>query len=223
MTRIPQNLRAVLFDADGVIIRSLESHCIAWTRIFAELGVELDDLEIRLREGESAESTFKTLAMLNGLQFTDTEVSRWVERKRSYYRSLAVEIYPEVRPLLVQIHQAELAVGLVTGSSIVNLQHVLGAAELAMFDVIFTAEDYTHGKPSAEPYSRAVAALEVEPAEAVVIENAPLGIESARAAGIHCIALATTLPAERLQLADQVLANHAELSSFLKTWIGGGV
>jgi len=222
VTQFPKNLRAVLFDADGVIIRSLETHLKAWSSIFSELGVVLNETEILLREGESAPVTFRTLAEKNGLQFTDVEVDEWVEKKRILYRSMeTVQVYPEIYPLLEQLRQAGIMLGLVTGSSIVNLQHVLTATDLALFDVIFTAEDYERGKPDPEPYSKGVAALGVEPAEALVIENAPLGIRAATAAGIHCIALTTTLPEKELQAADLVLGDHIELSEFLEKCFGG--
>jgi beta-phosphoglucomutase len=222
VTQFPKNLRAVLFDADGVIIRSLETHLKAWSSIFAELGVVLDETEILLREGESAPSTFKSLAVRNGLQFTDIEVNEWVEKKRTLYRSMErVQVYPEIYQLLEQLRQAGKMVGLVTGSSIVNLQHVLTDSDLALFDVVFTAEDYERGKPDPEPYSKGVAALGIKPAEALVIENAPLGIRAATAAGIYCIALTTTLPENELQAADLILGSHIELSEFLKKRFGG--
>lgn len=222
MTQFPIDLQAVLFDADGVIIRSLETHLRAWKAIFTELGLELDETDILLREGESAPSTFKTLTAKNGLQFSDREVKEWVEKKRTLYRSLeTVEVYPEVYPLLELLRRQVKKIGLVTGSSIVNLQHVLSDSDLALFDVIFTAEDYERGKPDPEPYSKGLAALGVKQAKALVIENAPLGICAATSAGIYCIALATTLPEKELQAADLILGGHVELHEFLEKSFGG--
>jgi len=221
LTPFPRNLRAVLFDADGIIIRSLESHCVAWSHIFRELGVELADTDIKLREGEKAETTFRTLAAAHGLEFSGEEVARWVEAKRAHYRAQGeVEIYPEVPELLSELRRSQLGVGLVTGSSVVNLLHVLTREQLDLFDVMLTAEDFERGKPAAEPYLKGMQALGVTAAEAVVVENAPLGIQAAKAAGVYCIALQTTLAADHLQTADRILTDHAELQQLFQSILG---
>ena len=71
--------------------------------------------------------------------------------------------------------------------------------------VLVTAEDVSHGKPHPEPYLKGAELLGVEPAQCLVIEDAPAGIQAAHAAGMKAIALASTYPALKLQEADAVV------------------
>jgi beta-phosphoglucomutase len=77
--------------------------------------------------------------------------------------------------------------------------------------VVVTGNDVAHGKPDPEPYRLALNKLEITPGDAVVIENAPLGIESAKAAGIRCIAVATSLPESYLKKADVIFPSMKAL------------
>jgi len=80
-----------------------------------------------------------------------------------------------------------------------------------LFKVVITCNDVEHGKPDPEPYLKALDLLQVSPQESLVIENAPLGIQSAKSAGIQVCALATSLPKEELTTADYLCRNHTEL------------
>ena len=75
-----------------------------------------------------------------------------------------------------------------------------------MFDVIVGEEDATQGKPDPEGFLVAAQRMGVRPAECVVIEDAPEGIAAGKAAGMRCIGVSTTRPAERLSEADLVVA-----------------
>jgi beta-phosphoglucomutase-like phosphatase (HAD superfamily) len=76
---------------------------------------------------------------------------------------------------------------------------------------VITSDDVVETKPSPEPYLTAARLLGVNPAQSFVVENAPLGIQSAKAGGFYCVAMQTTLPATDLITADLVVKNHTEL------------
>jgi len=84
------------------------------------------------------------------------------------------------------------------------------------FTVIVTTENFTNSKPNPEPYLLTAQKLELPPAECVVIENTITGILSAKVAGMPCIALSNTYPADKLQKADYVAANYLEIISCIK-------
>ena len=84
-------------------------------------------------------------------------------------------------------------------------------SQLNKFDVIISGDDTEKGKPNPEPYLAAMQKLNILPIESLVIENAPLGIQSAKTAGAYCIAITTTLGREYLKEADEVVKNHREL------------
>ena len=80
-----------------------------------------------------------------------------------------------------------------------------------MFDVTVTGSDVRKGKPHAEPFLKALQQLGVNAKQAVVLENAPFGIEAAKRAGLFCIALQTSLPRKYLSRADVTFESYAQL------------
>ena len=93
----------------------------------------------------------------------------------------------------------------VSGAARSEVETVLDAAGIGVFEVIVSAEDVTRGKPDPEGYRRALELLGVEAAQSVALEDAPAGIAAARAAGLRCVAVLGTVPPERLDEADEVV------------------
>ena len=104
---------------------------------------------------------------------------------------------------------------MVTGSSRKSLERVLTEAQARWFDVVITADDVLRVKPDPEPFLLATHALKLEPEKCIVIENAPFGIEAARAAGCAVAAICTTLSKEDLGQANWIVKDHEELEVLL--------
>ena len=89
------------------------------------------------------------------------------------------------------------------------------------FEAIVTADDVRRFKPNPDPYLKALEKLKQEPEGCLVVENAPAGVQSAKAAGLTCYAVASTLPPPYLQASDRIfpslkaLSDHFLLSVFL--------
>ncbi|MBM3324407.1 MAG: HAD family hydrolase, partial [Calditrichaeota bacterium] len=133
-------------------------------------------------------------------------------RKRELYRGMAVRgLIPAARRIAEKFLSAKIHCGIVTGSVRANMNGVMTAEEIALFDPIISAEMCQHGKPHPEPYLKALEVLNLPARECLVVENAPLGIQSAKAAGIRVAALTVTLPREYLTEADVILDHHNEL------------
>lgn len=124
-------------------------------------------------------------------------------------------LYPEIPGLLEGLRHRGVASALVTGASRERIEHSLPALVRDHMQTIVTSSEVTHTKPHPEPYLTALAALAADPGTAVVVENAPLGIASAQAAGLRCVAVTTTLPASELAGAKPVFRDHRELSDWL--------
>ncbi|MCG7853109.1 MAG: HAD family phosphatase, partial [Methanosarcinaceae archaeon] len=90
-----------------------------------------------------------------------------------------------------------------------------------VFDVVISGEDVKEGKPSPEPYLKAVRMLNVQKDECIVFENAPMGVESAKRAGLYCVAIPTYLPPDTLKNADVVIENHSVFSRYLLELVPG--
>jgi len=210
-------IRAVLFDLDGVLVNSIEAHGRAWAWIMSTLGLEVDPFIAPLTEGlhsrRIARLAFESAGYEPGMKLSDDELEEIIDRKRAYYREIVgqVAIENDVVEVIRGLRDRGLKLALVTSTSRDNLDHIVTREQQKLFDVILWAGSVAESKPRPEPYLTAAERLGVRPAEAVVIENAPLGIRSARAAGAWCIAVASTMPRELLGEAHIVVDSVLEL------------
>jgi beta-phosphoglucomutase-like phosphatase (HAD superfamily) len=194
---------------DGVLIDSQPNHVRAWQAVFAARGVALDAMLPLQREGEKALDTCAWICRELGLDWNSAERETLVAEKRRIFRALpGTAPFPDVPELLVGLAERRLPIALVTGSTVVNAQAIVPPELWARFAVVVSAEDVTRGKPDPEGYRKAAAALGVAPDSCLAVENAPFGIQAARAAGCRVLALTTTLPAEWLAEADEISGRH---------------
>jgi beta-phosphoglucomutase len=211
------SVRAVLFDLDGTLIDSLPAHIIAWGKILREVGIDLDPHYIRLHEGEKAEETVFRLAEEHGLTLSRTELLELIDRKRALYRTMAPKgLIPAARRLIDKLHERSIECDIVTGSARSNLNGVVSAEELVLFTHVICADNYDRGKPAPDPYLQAVELSGFQKSECLVLENAPLGIQSSLAAGLRTLAVTTTLSQKDLDIVGcTVIANYDDLLEFV--------
>lgn len=121
---------------------------------------------------------------------------------------------PGAEEFIANLHRARWAVVTSGGRSVALAR--LRSARLGLPPVLIGAEDVEHGKPSPEGYLKAAERIGADPANVAVIEDAPVGIQGALAAGAVCVALATTHPAEQLSMAEHIARDLRDLS-----WLPG--
>lgn len=202
---------------DGVLVDSMPAHVDSWIKVFKDYGVDIDPKEIYLREGEKALTTAKVLSDNYNLNLSDKECVELITIKRKYYaENAATQFIPEARIILHRLKAEGLKLGLVTGSIMSNLKRLMRDDDKSLFDAIMTSDIVTNAKPDPEPYSRACKKLGIEPSECLIIENAPLGIQSGKAAGITVAALTSTLTADELKEADYIIDDLDQIWDLLK-------
>jgi len=208
-------IRGVLFDLDGVIVDTLHYHYLAWKHMFGTLGGSpVSELTVLLHEGRNSREILPILMKETGVAIPEGQQAAFIEAKRAYYRSIVqVTQYPRALQTIDELRGRGLKVALVTACALKNMQHCLNPEEQAHFDFIITGDEVPRAKPFPDPYLMAARQLGLRPEECVVVENAPLGIEAARNAGMRCVAIETTLGKEYLKSADHVLPNVAALLS----------
>jgi beta-phosphoglucomutase len=213
--------RAILLDMDGVVLDSPPLHLLTWQRTLAPLGIELRAEDLFPLEGMPTEVTAqRLLTFLEAESFQEgEEAGRLAARKRALFREMFHPTFvPGIVPLLYDLRGRGYRLGLVTGSARNVVDESLAPTGVTtLFDAIVTGDDVSQGKPDPEPYRTAAAQLGLPPDECLVVENAPLGIRSAKAAGMGCVALETTLSAERLAEAgaDRVFPEARALRAWL--------
>ena len=112
--------------------------------------------------------------------------------------------------------------GLVTGASKIRLDATLSTDFMSYFGVIVTGEQNIRPKPSPDPYLKAVRELGMPPLCSIAVENAPLGIRSAKSAGLYCLAISSTLDSKFLSEADVVVKNLYEAGEWMQSKIESG-
>lgn len=205
-------IHAVLFDHDGVLVNSMPYHVEAWLQVMARHGVEVEPMEIYLKEGATTMEVAAELFHRHHKSASPEFVQQIVEEKRDAYLAIQNSTLNEgVIDVLEYLQQNRYRIGIVTGSLRAQIEAVVGPELSGYFDAIVGAEDVENGKPDPEPFIRAAQKLNVAPSECLVIENAPLGISAAKSAGMSVIAMTTTLAPHYLRHADAIVTDFAEL------------
>jgi beta-phosphoglucomutase len=217
--------KAVLFDLDGVITDTMSMHYEAYRQAFEKYGIHVTPLEIYKTEGMPSMETGRAIVREKGARLTDEQVKMLIEEKREIYRSLAarhMKIYPGVPETLRMLRENGIKLALITGSNLKTATEVIKNAGLeGAFNVIVTGDDTPRGKPFPDPYRKGMEELGVPPESSVVVENAPLGVESAKSAGAgYVIGVTTTLPAEYLKGADDIMPSFADIEECLARRLG---
>ncbi|HME95883.1 MAG TPA: HAD family phosphatase [Methylomirabilota bacterium] len=186
-------MTAAIFDMDGVLIDSGAHHRHAWRALLAELGTEPAHPEHwRLTIGRPSE---EAIPLLLGRRVSDAEARRLARRKRDLYQERAqagMEPVPGVPEFLHALERQHVPRAVGTSASRWDAERLLDdLGLLRFFDVVVTADDVMLGKPDPEVWAQAARRLRVTPAHCVVFEDAPVGIQAARAAGMRAIGVTT--------------------------------
>lgn len=218
MQILPHNLKAVLFDLDGVLVNSAKYHIKAWQQVLKNHNLkEIPEIEFLLREGEKAKETFRLLVRKHNPGLSNRQINMYVKEKKKLYQGIATRgLRPEARKAVELCLQKGYKTAIVTGSRKSNIKHVLEKDERMLFHSIIHSKSSKKGKPHPDPYLKATKRLHLSPQECLVIENAPLGIQSARAAGMTCIAITTTLPEDNLKEAHLIIPDLDHLDSLIQ-------
>lgn len=187
--------RAALIDMDGTLYDSMPNHTAAWHRLMTEAGVECTRDEFYLYEGRTGASTINQLFLRAfGREATDEEKETLYKRKTEYFRELpSVKPMPGALDMLTTLRDAGIERILVTGSGQASLIDRIMADFPGMFeaDKLITSRSVTHGKPHPEPFIKGMQLAHVSPSQAIVIENAPLGVEAGDRSGAFTIGITT--------------------------------
>lgn len=222
-------LRAVFFDMDGVLYDSMPRHERTWLQTFGEAGIAFTPEEAYLNEGRTGHDTIVgAWRRSRGVEPTEADVERLYRRKTELMRKLVAAegsppLLPSMRALLRELPARGVGVFIVTGSRQPSLVGKLTEEFEVPPQHIVTAADVRHGKPDAEPYLRALLLSGCAAAECLVVENAPLGVKSGRAAGLSVWAVNTgKLPNEVLTAAgaERLFHNTTELAEALVGDVG---
>lgn len=215
--------KAALIDMDGVLYDSMPGHTLAWKQMMDELGIPCSRDEFYLYEGMTGVATINLLMRRElGIECEPKRAEELYEIKSRNFRSFGPpRLMPGADRMLAALKKGGLARVLVTGSGQNSLLDKLDSDYPGMFgpEMKVTAHDVERGKPDPEPYLRGASKAGVDPAEAIVVENAPLGVRAGKAAGCFTIAVTTgPIPREEFERegADIIFSSMEEFADFLE-------
>ena len=208
------NKSAILFDMDGVLYDSMPNHSMAWSQAMEKFGMHMTPHDVYLNEGATGHDTVVRISLRDrGYEASDQEIDDIYGYKASLFRSMPeARVMPGSQEVFRKAAAAGLKILIVTGSGQKNLiERVQRDYEgYITRDRMVTAFEVKRGKPYPDPYLKGLQIAGVPASEAVVVENAPLGIRAAVAAGIDTIAVNTGPLEDEILLAEKpVLLLHS--------------
>jgi beta-phosphoglucomutase family hydrolase len=209
MTHVSEpNIRAVLFDLDGTLVDNMPYHIAAWIELGRELGVELTPE--RVQREFSGRLNDEILRGVLRLQLSDAEVRAWAERKEVRYRELyapRLSLLDGADALLDHLRARGLACAVASAAPSANRAFVLDGLGLrARVDAIVGAEEVARGKPAPDLFLEGARRLAVAVENVLVFEDAVLGVQAGRAAGMRVCGITTAEAAESLLAAGAFAA-----------------
>lgn len=219
-------VKAALIDMDGVLYDSMKNHTAAWFRMATELGIDCTRNEFYAYEGMTGAATINILfRRAYGRDASPEEAKALYARKVQYFIEMGEPaLMPGAAQMLSTLRDSGITCVLVTGSG----QHSILDRISHDYPGIFapgmrvTALDVTHGKPDPEPYLKGLQLAACQPSEAIVIENAPLGVLAGHRAGCFTVGV-TTGPIPEAEMtgagADIVYSSMPEFAQKLPTLI----
>jgi len=220
ISEILNDKKAVFFDMDGVLYDSMGAHADAWNNAFRFYGIDFPQEKVYENEGRTAQSTINLAYQQNEQRDATYQEIEQIYSKKTELIDFLPDIVPfkGAKKLMEYLTKHGIAIWIVTGSSQGKfLDALLNDFEgYVSAERIISGNDVRHGKPNPEPYLMALKKSGFNSLEVIVIENAPLGIQSAKAAGIFTVAINTGILDDSVLLdsgADLVYHDWNELNS----------
>ena len=194
----------------------MEQHLEAWQHAFSRFRAKVNQSDFYQLEGRGVRSVVEILIQKYGIDPKYRQVL--TDEKVAYYNSnFKQEFYDGIYPLLDTLRNDNIKMAVVTGGMRERVHKIVQEYFPDYFSAIVTSDDVEKTKPYPEPYLKAAALLDTRPEECFVIENAPMGIKSGKAAGMRVIAICTTLDKKFLQEADVIAESFFEIQKYLTT------
>jgi beta-phosphoglucomutase len=232
-----QREKGIIFDMDGVLVDAMPFHCKAiQTAAKQEVNIDVKQRDVYLLEGMPGEDMVKEL--LRQKRYTgnieeisdgddnsdklDSVAHRIHERKKKIFEQINASAPINAAKELISNIRCKKA--LVSGAAKQEVDSIIGKYfGKDAFDVIVTGEDLEEGKPSPDPFRTALTKMGLKESEAIVVENAPLGVKAANNAGIRCIVTLNNTPLkisdfEGLIVSGSIFPNTSSASSFLREY-----
>lgn len=211
------DIKAVIFDLDGVITDTAEWHFLAWRELANSIGIHFNREFNEELKGISRMESLERILDLGGVAhtFTEKEKEELAHRKNEHYVQLLTQmtpenIFPGIRSFLEELKNNQIKIGLASASK--NAPSILDALQITdYFQVVVNPGEVAQGKPAPDIFLAAAEKLSVSPGDCVGIEDSIAGLQSIRDAGMFSVGVGT-VDIMKEAGADLVLGSTAELT-----------
>lgn len=215
-------MKGVIFDLDGVLVDSMPDHYKAWKMAFEEVtDIEVDKKMIYLLEGMRGIDLVKKI--FEQKNYDNYSIAQKVneQKNRIFNDIITPRAFDGVKEL-IELLKCKKAV--VSGSAKKDVEVLIDRTiGRNNFDVIITADDIDRGKPDPIAFITALNRMKIDKAEAIVVENAPLGVEAANKAGLQSIIVLNNTPLQIKDFKfiidyDRIFKETKDAAKLLETW-----
>jgi len=217
-------LRAVIFDFNGILVDDEPIHLEMFQKVLSEEGLPLTKDRYYARYlGMDDRGCFKAAYHDQGRSLEETTLAELIQRKAVYYRK-AIEkgttVFPGAKKLIPQL-ASSYPLAIASGALRSEIEMIMQSIGLrTYFQVIISSEDINEGKPDPTIFLKALESLNrenlnskpIRPSECLVIEDSKEGILGAQRAGMKCLAVTNSHPAEELGQADAIVGSLEEVT-----------
>lgn len=206
-------IKACLFDLDGVVVDTAKYHYIAWKKLAEELGSNFSKQDNERLKGVSRMESLDILLDVGKIKLDQHKKEELAKRKNDHYVSMIEqmtpdEILPGVISFLDELHLN--GIGIALGSASKNARVILDRLKITnKFDAIIDGTLISKAKPDPEVFLKGAAILGIEPANCLVFEDAQAGIDAARNGGMHIIGIGKE---ENLKNAEFVIPGFEKMN-----------
>ena len=204
--------KAAIFDLDGVIVDTVPLHFSAWQKMFAESGKDFsfDDYKQKVDGIRRVDGCRAILTDAN-----DEVIKEACDKKQGYYLEFlnrgGIKVYQTTISLIKELKSKGIKIAVISSSK--NCPAILDKAGIAeFFQARVSGDDISKGKPDPQIFLMAAEKLGVEPSGSVVFEDATLGVEAAKRAGMRCVGIDRNSQPYLFEKADLVVTDLGEIS-----------
>jgi len=194
----------------------MEQHLEAWQHAFRRFNALVKESDFYQLEGRGVKSVVENLTDKYGI---DSKFKQQImDEKVAYYnKKFHPEFYDGLYSVLDLLKQKQIELAVVTGGYRDRVSKIINEYFDGYFSAIVTSDDVKNTKPYPEPYLKGATLIGMKTAECLVVENAPMGVQSAKTAGMTVVAITTTLTKDHLKEADFIADSFGEIEEYLKS------
>ncbi|MDD4202632.1 MAG: beta-phosphoglucomutase family hydrolase [Candidatus Omnitrophica bacterium] len=205
-------LKAVIFDLDGVVVDTVKLHYAAWKKMFDEYGVYFD-FEIYKQKVDGIVRNDGARNVLSHLK--ENQIVEAASKKEKYFlekiSSQGIDIYDDAIVLIKKLKKENVKIGVISSSK--SCKMILEKIDLLKdIDTVVSGKDIKNGKPHPEIFLKAVKNMDLKSQECIGIEDAILGIDAVKNAGMKAIGIDRYNDPARLNKADIVVSDLSKIT-----------